>query len=89
MENFLRLREIGSSSDGEGLRIAQTTRNYHDLAKSQVRQIEQCQTSAINAMDIDHVGGRYLLSAGADPAVYLYDLDSPGEKCNAVQSIPP
>ena len=85
MENFLRLREIGAD---QNLRVAQNTRLYSDLAKSVSSTFHTQHSSAINALDFDHTHARYLISAGADTAVHLYDLDAQAPVIKAVQSIP-
>lgn len=85
MENFLRLREIGAD---QNLRIAQTTRLYHDLGRPELGVIHKDHKSAVNALEFDNTNARYLLSAGADTSVRLYDLETTEPVVKSLQDIP-
>lgn len=84
MENFLRLREVGAD---QNLRQAQTTRVYHDLVKSEKKVFARRHAGAINALEFDHTSARYLLSAGADTAVQLCDLDTQQDELKPAQTV--
>lgn len=85
MENFLRLRELGASRE---LLIAQTTRVYHDLHQLDEFKIQNDNTSAVNALECDNTNARYLLRAGANSTVNLYDLESNDTLIRSKQEIP-
>ena len=86
MEHFLRLREEGAN---QNLTQAQTTRTYHDLHKAQHTKFSKdYHAGAINALEFDHASARYLLSAGADTAVQLWDVDTQSTELKPAQTIP-
>lgn len=86
MENFLRLRELGASRE---LLIAKTTQVYHDLAQTTGPKIQGPDVSAINALEFDNTNARYLLSAGADSSVKLFDLETQKPMIKSKEHIKP
>ncbi|ESO92598.1 hypothetical protein LOTGIDRAFT_233046 [Lottia gigantea] len=80
MLKFLTSRESGSS-DPSLLRRAEVTRRIYSLELSKHRDIEKSNAlGVVNALDIDSIENRYLLSGGGNGGIAIHDLeDLPGE----------
>ncbi|KAJ1732060.1 hypothetical protein LPJ61_002229 [Coemansia biformis] len=70
-------------------------RTYGALALAESKRLARAHTAAVHSLSIDAAQGRYLLSAGADTSIQLYDLDACGpagpgaRQIEAVRCVPP
>jgi len=68
-------RARGGLSTGRVFAGERVGHRLTDLELSRLVEVESCQRGQINHLDLDPLDGRYLLSAGGDATIALYDLD--------------
>ncbi|BFZ62829.1 hypothetical protein YB2330_003939 [Saitoella coloradoensis] len=78
MLRFLLTREVAQDPPSN-LRRAQNTRATCSLSPSPSFSLKSRHYGAVNALDVEGVENRYLLSAGADAIINLWDLEIGGE----------
>ncbi|XP_068135171.1 DNA excision repair protein ERCC-8 [Hyperolius riggenbachi] len=90
MLGFLWSRLCGVDSNVR-LSRAEATRRVLTLELNKDRDVQRMHENGINALDIEPVENRYMLSGGAEGIVALYDLENltrkPSYTCKAVCSI--
>ncbi|KAJ2635045.1 DNA excision repair protein ERCC-8 [Coemansia sp. RSA 1286] len=75
MDSLLRGRANGGVSI-RAMQPAVSARVLRTLALSETKRMARVHTQPVHSLAIDRARGRFMLSAGADTSVQLYDLDS-------------
>ncbi|XP_068594697.1 DNA excision repair protein ERCC-8 isoform X2 [Brachionichthys hirsutus] len=90
MLGFLTARQAGLD-DPLRLRRAESTRRVLSLKLNPDRDVDRIHGNGINAIDIETIEGRYMLSGGADGVIVVYDLENisgkPQFTCKAVCTV--
>uniref|UniRef100_A0A8C5DZH6 DNA excision repair protein ERCC-8 n=1 Tax=Gouania willdenowi TaxID=441366 RepID=A0A8C5DZH6_GOUWI len=90
MLGFLTARQAGLD-DPLRLRRAESTRRVLGLTLNPDRDVDRIHANGVNAIDIDAIEGRYMLSGGADGVIVVYDLENysgkPQYTCRAVCTV--
>lgn len=58
------------------LMYAESTKRSYSLELSKHRDVERVHSGGVNAIDIETIEGRYVLSGGSNGALYIHDLDN-------------
>ncbi|XP_056145369.1 DNA excision repair protein ERCC-8 [Lampris incognitus] len=90
MLGFLTARQNGLD-DPLRLRRSEATRRVLGLKLNHDRDVDRIHGNGVNAIDIEVVEGRYMLSGGADGVIVIYDLENYSGKsqyvCKAISTI--
>ncbi|KAK9385766.1 WD40-repeat-containing domain protein [Lipomyces mesembrius] len=75
LSSYLFTRESGLTNPRE-LRSAQLSRQYSTLVLSDKRYFPTRHSGTVNALAVDHVANRYMISGGSDSRISIWDLNS-------------
>lgn len=70
------------------LKYTESSRRAGSLELSKYRDVERIHKGGVNAIDIEDIEGRYMLSGGSNGALSIHDLDNltgqPQYTCRAI-----
>ncbi|KAJ2559385.1 hypothetical protein EV175_000358 [Coemansia sp. RSA 1933] len=88
MNSFVRSREKGAITAADLSQVV-TTRVLGSLALAETRRMARAHTAPVRSLSIDAVQSRFMLSAGTDMSIQLFDLDTSEEAAGRSRQIAP